>query len=134
MKKFALGFRFGLFFCFILRHFYVVAWGPTPSIAHLLFMLLKYQMFTLFFYIYFLPEKVEKELLEAESASIGDYIAESRNIANLHNQISSCDGILARMEGNHLGLNSHFTTQPGGLPNLLRHRLRTKAQPNFTYN
>jgi len=44
-------------------------------------------------------KKVERELAEAESASIGDYIAESRNIATLHNQISSCDGILARMEG-----------------------------------
>ena len=79
-------------------------------------------VYIIFLIYFFLPEKVEKELLEAESASIGDYIAESRNIANLHNQISSCDGILARMEGNHLGLNSHFTTQPGGLPNLLRHR------------
>ena len=35
----------------------------------------------------------------AESASINDYIAESGNIAALHNQISSCDAILARMEG-----------------------------------
>jgi len=44
-------------------------------------------------------KKVEAELEEAESASIGDYITESGNIATLHNQISSCDGILARMEG-----------------------------------
>lgn len=44
-------------------------------------------------------KKVEVELEAAESASIGDYITESGNIATLHNQISSCDGILARMEG-----------------------------------
>jgi len=43
-------------------------------------------------------KKIEKELENAESESIGDYIAESKNIATLHNQISSCDGILARME------------------------------------
>jgi len=43
--------------------------------------------------------KVEDELDAAESASIKDYITESGNIAALHNQISSCDGILARMEG-----------------------------------
>ena len=49
------------------------------------------------FFILFLM-KVVDELEKAESASINDYIAESGNIAALHNQISSCDGILARME------------------------------------
>ena len=46
-----------------------------------------------------LDGQVEDELDAAESASIKDYITESGNIAALHNQISSCDGILARMEG-----------------------------------
>lgn len=43
--------------------------------------------------------QVEEELALAEKASIADYIHQSGNIAQLHNQVSSCDSILARMEG-----------------------------------
>ncbi|KAL0273486.1 UNVERIFIED_CONTAM: hypothetical protein PYX00_006139 [Menopon gallinae] len=43
--------------------------------------------------------QIEKELKEIENKSIQDYIKESQNIASLHNQICSCDDILARMEG-----------------------------------
>ncbi|XP_014118298.1 PREDICTED: vacuolar protein sorting-associated protein 52 homolog, partial [Pseudopodoces humilis] len=42
--------------------------------------------------------QVELELQEVEKASIQDYIRESENIAELHNQISACDAILERME------------------------------------
>lgn len=42
--------------------------------------------------------QVELELQEVERASIQDYIRESENIAELHNQISACDAILERME------------------------------------
>ncbi|GAB6031475.1 Vacuolar protein sorting-associated protein 52 [Chamberlinius hualienensis] len=42
--------------------------------------------------------QVEQELTEVENASIQDYIKESQNIASLHDQISACDDILARME------------------------------------
>ncbi|XP_059693375.1 vacuolar protein sorting-associated protein 52 homolog isoform X2 [Haemorhous mexicanus] len=42
--------------------------------------------------------QVELELQEVERASIQDYIRESENIAELHNQISACDAILQRME------------------------------------
>lgn len=42
--------------------------------------------------------QVELELQEVERASIQDYIRESENIAELHNQISACDTILERME------------------------------------
>ncbi|XP_048149297.1 vacuolar protein sorting-associated protein 52 homolog isoform X2 [Corvus hawaiiensis] len=38
--------------------------------------------------------QVELELQEVERASIQDYIRESENIAELHNQISACDTIL----------------------------------------
>ncbi|XP_051632223.1 vacuolar protein sorting-associated protein 52 homolog isoform X2 [Manacus candei] len=41
---------------------------------------------------------VELELQEVERASIQDYIKESENIAELHNQITACDAILERME------------------------------------
>lgn len=41
---------------------------------------------------------VEKQLLIARKESLGDHIHESKNIANLHKQISSCDDILERME------------------------------------
>ncbi len=37
---------------------------------------------------------VENELRQVEALSIQDYIRESKNIANLHNQIVSCDQIL----------------------------------------
>jgi len=43
-------------------------------------------------------KQVEAELASCEQASIQDYISQAGNIAQLHNQISSCDGILARME------------------------------------
>lgn len=43
-------------------------------------------------------QQIEKEFLEVENKSIEDYIKESQNIANLHNQIGECDEILERME------------------------------------
>jgi len=43
-------------------------------------------------------KQIEDELAAAEKASIADYISQSGNIAQLHNQVSSCDSILARME------------------------------------
>lgn len=43
-------------------------------------------------------KKIESELVECEQVSIQDYISQAGNIAQLHTQISSCDGILARME------------------------------------
>lgn len=42
-------------------------------------------------------QQIERELKRVEGESIADYIAESQNIANLHNQISACDEILERM-------------------------------------
>ncbi|EDW36829.1 GL25904 [Drosophila persimilis] len=42
--------------------------------------------------------QIEKEFKEVENKSIEDYIAESQNIANLHNQINDCDDVLERME------------------------------------
>lgn len=42
--------------------------------------------------------QIEKEFKEVENKSIEDYIKESQNIANLHNQIGDCDMILERME------------------------------------
>lgn len=38
--------------------------------------------------------QIEKELKEVENKSIQDYIKESENIAELHNQIAACDEIL----------------------------------------
>lgn len=43
-------------------------------------------------------KQIEKEFKEVENKSIEDYIKESQNIANLHNQIGNCDTILERME------------------------------------
>ena len=43
-------------------------------------------------------KQIETELLECEQVSIQDYISQAGNIAQLHNQISSCDNILERME------------------------------------
>ncbi|EDW03829.1 vacuolar protein sorting-associated protein 52 homolog [Drosophila grimshawi] len=42
--------------------------------------------------------QIEKEFKDVENKSIEDYIAESQNIANLHNQINDCDDVLERME------------------------------------
>lgn len=42
--------------------------------------------------------QIEKQFKEVENQSIEDYIKESMNIANLHNQIGDCDAILERME------------------------------------
>jgi len=43
-------------------------------------------------------KQIEKELQDVENASIADYIKEAGNIAQLHTQICSVDGILGRME------------------------------------
>ncbi|XP_015182269.1 PREDICTED: vacuolar protein sorting-associated protein 52 homolog isoform X1 [Polistes dominula] len=43
-------------------------------------------------------EQIEEELKEVENKSIQDYIKESQNIANLHDQITACDNILEEME------------------------------------
>ncbi|XP_077180625.1 vacuolar protein sorting-associated protein 52 homolog [Paroedura picta] len=43
-------------------------------------------------------KQVELELQQIENASIKDYIKESKNIASLHTQITSCDAVLERME------------------------------------
>ena len=37
-------------------------------------------------------------MVRCEQVSVEDYISQAGNIAQLHNQISSCDGILERME------------------------------------
>nr|CAD7193636.1 unnamed protein product [Timema douglasi] len=50
--------------------------------------------------------QIEKELKQVENKSIQDYIKESENIASLHNQISSCDNILERMESMLLSFQS----------------------------
>ncbi|XP_037080746.1 vacuolar protein sorting-associated protein 52 homolog [Pollicipes pollicipes] len=42
--------------------------------------------------------QVEQKLRQVENASIQDYIKESRNITELHGQITACDQILERME------------------------------------
>uniref|UniRef100_A0A8W7P7L5 Vacuolar protein sorting-associated protein 52 homolog n=1 Tax=Anopheles coluzzii TaxID=1518534 RepID=A0A8W7P7L5_ANOCL len=42
--------------------------------------------------------QIEKEFKEVENRSIDDYIKESQNIANLHNQIGNTSNILERME------------------------------------
>ena len=74
--------------------------------------------------------KVEKELESAEHASIGDYIAESGNIAALHNQISSCDGILARMEG----LLTAFQTDLGSISNEILSLQQQSVEMNLRSN
>ena len=43
-------------------------------------------------------KQIERELVEREQVSIDDYISQAGNIAQLHTQISTCDGILERME------------------------------------
>ena len=43
-------------------------------------------------------KQIESELVACEQVSIQDYISQAGNIAQLHSQISSCDGILERME------------------------------------
>lgn len=43
-------------------------------------------------------QQIEKELIQVSNESISSYIKESGNIAQLHNQIGSCDKILENME------------------------------------
>ncbi|CRL01398.1 CLUMA_CG014478, isoform A [Clunio marinus] len=43
-------------------------------------------------------QEIEKELVKVSNESISSYIKESSNIAQLHNQIGSCDKILENME------------------------------------
>ena len=43
-------------------------------------------------------QEIERELAAVESASITDYIKESKKIAQLHREMKNCDSILAQME------------------------------------
>lgn len=43
-------------------------------------------------------QEIEKDLVKVSNLSISSYLQESNNIAQLHNQINSCDGILENME------------------------------------
>ncbi|CAG0894212.1 unnamed protein product [Cyprideis torosa] len=43
-------------------------------------------------------EEIDKELEEAENGCIDDYLSEASNLASLHNQMKTCDGMLAKME------------------------------------
>lgn len=42
--------------------------------------------------------QIDKGIIEAEKASVADYLRESENIGSLHNQIEECDNILGKME------------------------------------
>lgn len=50
--------------------------------------------------------QIEKEFKEVENRSIEDYIAQSQNIANLHNQIGTTSNILERMEAGLMEIQS----------------------------
>ncbi|CAG0881281.1 unnamed protein product [Darwinula stevensoni] len=71
---------------------------------------------------------IEEELKKVENASIQDYIKESHNIANLHNQISACDDILQRMEEMLRGFQSDLGSISGEIATLQQHSVSMNVQ------
>eukprot|EP00824_Muranothrix_gubernata_P005780 TRINITY_DN17560_c0_g1_i1.p1 TRINITY_DN17560_c0_g1~~TRINITY_DN17560_c0_g1_i1.p1 ORF type:complete len:764 (-),score=142.62 TRINITY_DN17560_c0_g1_i1:7-2133(-) len=61
--------------------------------------------------------QIESDLREVEQASIQDYIKESDNLANLHQQIRTCDGILETMER----MLSGFQSDLGNISSEIKH-------------
>ena len=47
--------------------------------------------------------QIEQELREVEVESVRDYVAQSEQVVDLHNQMQSCDAILKRMQEMLLG-------------------------------
>ena len=47
--------------------------------------------------------QIEQELRDVEVESVRDYVSQSEQVVELHNQMQSCDAILARMQEMLLG-------------------------------
>lgn len=61
--------------------------------------------------------QIELELREVEVESVRDYVAQSEQVVDLHNQMQSCDAILARMQEMLLG----FQADLGGISDEIKH-------------
>ena len=53
--------------------------------------------------------ELEKELKEAESASITQYIDNKQQVLDLHSQINDCDSVLLRMQDMLVGFQSDLS-------------------------
>jgi hypothetical protein len=62
-------------------------------------------------------QQIEQDLRGAEADCLGDYISESVELASLHGQIQSCDGILERMQQ----MLSKFQGDLGTISSEIRH-------------
>ena len=61
--------------------------------------------------------QIEDALLETEAASIADYLREGASVAGLHNEIKSCDSVLARMQD----MLSTFQSNLGAISSEIKH-------------
>ncbi|XP_021948415.1 vacuolar protein sorting-associated protein 52 homolog [Folsomia candida] len=73
-------------------------------------------------------KNIEKELREAENEAIKDYIHESVNIANLHNQIGDCDKILEDMEKMLLGFQGELGSLSSEIETLQKQSISMSVQ------
>ncbi|KAJ6649564.1 Vacuolar protein sorting-associated protein 52 like [Pseudolycoriella hygida] len=72
--------------------------------------------------------QIEKEFKDVENKSIEDYIKESQNIANLHNQIGDCDTILERMESMLLNFQNVLCNISSEITNLQKKSVSMSVQ------
>ena len=66
--------------------------------------------------------------MQAENESIKDYIRESGNIANLHNQIDDCDKILEAMENMLLGFQKELGSLSSEIESLQKQSISMSVQ------
>jgi hypothetical protein len=66
-------------------------------------------------------KQIEQELRQVEAASVGDYVDQSAEVADLHGQMQSCDAILSKMQEALLGFQVKIYRTPPPEP-VTRHR------------
>lgn len=73
-------------------------------------------------------KQVERDLREVESASVQDYVRQSSQVADLHNEMTKCDGILAKMQEMLLGFETALGSVSSEIRQLQRESVRMSAK------
>ena len=75
-----------------------------------------------------MAKEVESELREVESSSVRDYMQQSSQVVDLHNEMQKCDGILAKMQEMLLGFDADLESVSSDIRQLQKESRRMKAK------
>lgn len=73
-------------------------------------------------------KQVERDLRKVETESVRDYMKQSSQVADLHNEMTKCDGILARMQDRLLGFEADLGSVSSEIRQLQRESVRMSAK------